>query len=480
MKNKKFETLGLEKSLLKSLNLLGYHHPTEVQVAVIPKLLANQDLMIKSQTGSGKTAAFGIPILNQVHWDDHDAQVLVLTPTRELAEQVKEELFNIGRFKRMKVVAVYGKTPIRPQINALKEKVHAVVGTPGRILDHLDRGTLDLSNIRYFVLDEADEMLNMGFVEQIEAIIGLLPQNVVTTLLSATIPESIMGICERVMKNPVLIEMAQEVVKPKITQWQYEVHKNEKLKRLVDLTTVQNPDSCMIFCNTRNEVDTVCNALYEKGYPVNKLHGGMKQDTRTKVMQRFRKGKFRYLVATDVAARGIDIEDISLVVNYELPEEPEVYVHRIGRTGRNGGKGVAISLVSPNEAQYLNAIEALMAENIVVKVAPTLSDVSNGQVAFNEKLATKQAEKIDKSAALDEEILKLHINAGKKTKMRAGDVVGAICGIEGVCADDIGIINIVDVSTFIEILNHKGEKVYKALQTKAIKGRIRKVSRANA
>lgn len=479
MNKMKFETLGLEDSLLKSLNLLGYHQPTRVQEEVIPKLLANKDLIIKSQTGSGKTAAFGIPILNQVNWEDNAPQVLVLTPTRELAEQVKEELFNLGRFKRMKVAAVYGKTPIRSQIKTLKEKVHAVVGTPGRILDHLDRGTLNLSNIKYFVLDEADEMLNMGFVEQIEDIIKVLPKKVVTTLLSATMPEKIMGICERVMNNPLLIEMEEDVEKPQITQSLYEVKNTEKLKLLFDVTTVLSPDSCMIFCNTRNEVDAVCSALCAKGYPADKLHGGMEQDVRTKVMNHFRKGKFRYLVATDVAARGIDIDNISLVVNYELPEEAEVYVHRIGRTGRKGDEGIATSFVSPNETHFLRAIETLMQEAIEVKTPPTPDQVASRLLAFNDKIAKCQEEKVQKSAALDEGILKLHINAGKKTKMRAGDVVGAICSIDGVCAEDIGIISIVDVSTFIEILNHKGEKVYKALQSKEIKGRQRKVSRAN-
>ena len=479
MNKMKFAQLGLEETLLKSIELLGYQYPTMVQARVIPELLKNQDLVIKSQTGSGKTAAFGIPILHQVNWEDNAPQVLVLTPTRELAEQVKEELFNIGRFKRMKVVAVYGKTPIRSQIKTLKEKVHVVVGTPGRVQDHIDRGTLNLSNIKYFVLDEADEMLNMGFVEQIEDIIRELPKDHVTTLLSATMPEKIASICERYMNDPVFIEMEQDVKKPMIDQSIYEVTKGQKLSLLFDITTIVNPDTCIIFCNTRNEVDTVSDALRAKGYPSDKLHGGMEQDDRTKVMNRFRKGQFRYLVATDVAARGIDIDNISLVVNYELPEEPEIYVHRIGRTGRKGDEGLAIAFVSPSETGLLKSIESLIEEKITLKTAPTVEEVMAKKPHLEEKLDREHVVKEDKSAALDAGILKLHINAGKKTKMRAGDVVGALCSIEGMTADDIGIINIVDVSTFVEILNHKGEGVYKALQNTMIKGRLRKVSKAN-
>lgn len=477
--NKKFENMGLEEVLLKSINLLGYAHATPVQEVAIPKLLEGCDLVIKSQTGSGKTAAFGIPILNQIVWEEREPQVLVLTPTRELAEQVKEEIFNLGRFKRIKVAAVYGKTPIRAQIKTLKERVHVVVGTPGRILDHLDRGTICLSKIKYFVLDEADEMLNMGFIEQIEDIISLLPSDHVTTLLSATIPERIANICEKYMKNPEFIEIEDHIKKPSIDQWLYDVQKSQKKSLLFDIITVVNPESCMIFCNTRNEVDAVSDALRKEGYPCDKLHGGMEQDDRTKVMRSFRKGDFRYLIATDVAARGIDIDNISLVVNYELPEEPEVYVHRIGRTGRKGDEGIAINLVSPSERNLLRAIETLIGEEIPEKTPPLTEEVKSAQQEHTETLETERLVKADKSVLLDESILKLHINAGKKTKMRAGDVVGAICNIEGVTAEDIGIINIVDVSTFIEILNHKGEMVYKALQSKEIKGRLRRVSKAN-
>lgn len=477
--NKKFENMGLDEVLLKSIHLLGYAQATPVQEVAIPKLLEGRDLVIKSQTGSGKTAAFGIPILNQIVWEEREPQVLVLTPTRELSEQVKEELFNLGRFKRIKVAAVYGKTPIRAQIKTLKERVHVVVGTPGRILDHLDRGTLCLSKIKYFVLDEADEMLNMGFIEQIEDIISLLPADHVTTLLSATMPEKIATLCEKYIKQPEFIEIEDNVKKPAIDQWLYDVQKSQKMPLLLDVISVVNPESCMIFCNTRNEVDAVSDALRQEGYPCDKLHGGMEQDDRTKVMQRFRKGGFRYLIATDVAARGIDIDNISLVVNYELPEEPEVYVHRIGRTGRKGDVGIAISLVSPSERNLLRAIEKLTGEAVSEKMPPSAEAVSAAKQEHMETLETERLVKTDKSALLSEGILKLHINAGKKTKMRAGDVVGAICSIEGVTADDIGIITIVDVSTFIEILNNKGEQVYKALQSKEIKGRLRKVSRAN-
>lgn len=475
----KFENMALEAPLLKALTGLGYHDPTPVQEQVIPLLMNDQSIIVKSKTGSGKTAAFGIPMINKIDWDIRSPQVLVLTPTRELADQVKTELFNIGRFKRIKVVSVYGKAPMKSQIRALHEKTHIVVGTPGRLLDHLDRGTLNLSEIKYLVLDEADEMLNMGFLEDVESIMKQCPRDIKKVLLSATMPEAIINLCDAYMASPVYIEIEPEKNKNDITQSKYHVSKAGKMNLLFDLTKLHNPDQCMIFCNTRSEVDEVAAKLRKMGYPVRGLHGGMEQEDRTKVMDHFRRRKFRYLVATDVAARGIDIHDLSLVINYDVPEEAEVYVHRIGRTGRKETSGLALSLVASNEYGYMDAIEKLIGNPIPLMEMPSQESLDHVETAFEEKLSTALSHKPNKADELNKSILKLHINAGKKTKMRAGDVVGAICNLEGLTADDIGIINIIDVSTFVEILNDKGEKVFEHLQHTPIKGRLRKVSRAN-
>ncbi|MBN2797283.1 MAG: DEAD/DEAH box helicase [Clostridia bacterium] len=473
-----FIEYNLSDSILKSLKLMGYVSPTEVQKRTIPVILRKQDLIIKSETGSGKTAAFAIPIIENVEWDENTPQVLVLTPTRELAQQVGEEMFNIGRLKRMKVVTVFGKSPIHHQIRNLKEKTHIVVGTPGRVYDHIERGTLNLSRIKYIVLDEADEMLNMGFVDQINQILDNAPKDIVMTLLSATLPKDVSEICDTYMKHPKIVDLENITTTDRIEEIRYDVRKKDKAKLLLDVTKIENPDSCIVFCNTRLEVDAVFDLLSKNGYPVKKLHGGMEQDLRTNVMINFRKGHFRYLVATDVAARGIDIENISLVINYDLPEEAEIYVHRIGRTGRKENFGKAISFVSEDE-YLLGNIERLTGVELRSVCAPKEDEVEMLIGMFEEKINTRSVIIHEKHPALHKGILKLHINAGKKTKMRAGDIVGTLCNIEGMTKDDIGNISIQDVSTYVEILNNKGDMVLKVLQNKPIKGRLRKVSRVN-
>jgi superfamily II DNA/RNA helicase len=479
MKTNKFEIYDLSENLLKALDLMGYDQPTEVQKKAIPVMKENQDLVIKSETGSGKTAAFAIPIIDNIEWEENSPQALVLTPTRELAQQVSQEMFNIGRFKRMKVASIYGKTPIKSQIKDLKQKTHIVAGTPGRVLDHILRGSLDLSQIKYLVLDEADEMLNMGFIKQIESILECIRSKYVMTLLSATLPGDVSNICDKYMNEPVIVEIENKTTQTRIEQLRYDVSRKEKMDLLLDLTVVENPDSCIIFCNTRAQVDAVYNQMEKRRYPCQKLHGGMEQDVRTKVMKDFRMGYFRYLIATDVAARGIDIEDISLVVNYDLPEEAEVYIHRIGRTGRKDKLGKAISLVA-GDAHFLGPINRLNNVELTKCDMPTKGLVESSREAFEEKINEKPQIKLDKHKDLHEEIMKLHINAGKKTKMRAGDIVGALCNIDGMTKEDIGNISIIDTSTFVEILNNKGEMVLKELKTKPIKGRLRNVSKAKA
>lgn len=480
MNNGKFNEYQLSGELLKAISLLKFNSPTKVQERVIPAILNRKDIIVKSQTGSGKTASFAIPICELLDWDDNKPQVLVLTPTRELAVQVREDVFHIGRFKRIKVAAIYGKHPFHVQEKELKQKTHVVVGTPGRVIDHIERGTLDTSKIKYLVLDEADEMLNMGFSEQIETIITSLPHERVNILLSATIPQDIQGLCSKIMVDPIFVEIEdQNPAAQRIVQERYHVAQTEKLQLLRDLTTVENPDSCMIFCNTRQTVDAVCAELAKLNYSCEKLHGGLEQRDRLSVIEDFKRGFFRYLCATDVAARGLDIEDITLVINYDIPHDRESYVHRIGRTGRLDKLGKAITFVTRNEDQFLKEIHDYIGQEIPLKAGPDEKMVQQLKNNFMVKNSTLPEIKESRGALLSTEILKIHLNAGKKTKMRPADIVGALCSIQGMTAADIGIINIKDVSTFIEILNNKGGLVLRELQSTPIKGRLRKVSKAD-
>lgn len=473
-----FKDYNIDDELLKSIDILGYTSPTKVQQEVIPIALKNKDIVVKSQTGSGKTAAFGIPISQLVDWDENKAQALVITPTRELAIQVREDIFNIGRFKRLKVVAVYGKAPFYNQERALKQKTHIVVGTPGRIIDHIEKGTLDTSQIKYLIIDEADEMFNMGFIEQIETIIENLKKNRTTMLFSATMPEDVKSLCYRYMKDPLYVEMeGQSPTVDKIDQEVYEVDRLGKIQALKDVTIIENPDSCIVFCNTREMVNEVYVELIRVGYSSNKIHGGMEQKDRIRVMEDFKNSDFRYLIATDVAARGIDVDNISHVINYDLPRETESYVHRIGRTGRVGKKGKAITFVTPSDRRHLKDISDYIGKDIPKKEIPSKELVRSMKDEFDEKMNKQPEIKVSKSEDLNKEIMKIHINAGRKTKMRPVDIVGTLCNLEGMTADDIGIIDILDISTFVEILNGKGQMVLEKLQTTTIKGRLRNVSK---
>ncbi len=480
MTNIKFKDYNLSSELLKTIEKLNYTNPTKVQQKVIPIGLEGKDLVVKSQTGSGKTAAFAIPICELIEWDENKPQALVITPTRELAMQVREDFFNIGRFKRLKVSAIYGRAPFYNQQRELKQKTHIVVGTPGRIIDHIDRETLDVSQVKYLVIDEADEMFNMGFLEQIETVIKNLPKDRMTMLFSATLPTDIESLCNKYMENPIYIEIEDEnVTVDKIEQEKYMVEEKEKLELLKDLTILENPDSCIIFANTRDKVDEIFAELSRANYTCDKIHGGMEQRDRTNVMEDFRLGYFRYLIATDVAARGIDIDDITHIINYDIPLERESYVHRIGRTGRVGKTGKAISFVTHRDDRYLLDIEDYIEKEIPIKERPDKEIVNAGKSEFDEKMESRPEIKELKGEELNKEIIKIHINAGRKTKMRAVDIVGTLCNIEGMTADDIGIINILDISTFVEILNNKGEMVLEKLQTTPIKGRLRNVNKAN-
>lgn len=476
-----FKQFSLSEDILRALEALDYTMPTAVQQDVIPVALKGQDVIVTSQTGSGKTASYAIPLCEKIDWLENKPQALVLTPTRELAVQVKQDFTNIGRMKRLKAAALYGKQPFRYQQDELKQKTHIAVGTPGRVLDHIEKGTLKLDKLRYLVIDEADEMLNMGFIEQVEAILAHVPKARITMLFSATMPAAVKHLANTHMKNPIDIAVtADGEVTSTIEHRVLQVAEDAKKACLQDILITENPDTCIIFCRTKDRVDEIHDELYDLEYSVDKLHGGMEQSTRLMVMDDFKRGEFRYLVATDVAARGIDIENITHVINYDLPMEKEAYVHRTGRTGRAGLEGKAITFVTPHEGEFLASIEDYIGFTIDKMERPNAELVVKMEPIFEQTMRQMPKLKKDRAAKVDEGIMKLYFNGGKKKKLRAVDFVGTLAKIPGMTAADIGIITILDASTFVEILNDKGPLVIKAMKSTPVKGKMLKVHKANS
>ncbi|MBU2669200.1 DEAD/DEAH box helicase [Actinoplanes bogorensis] len=376
-----FAGLGLRAELLRALTNLGYEEPTPIQQAAIPSLVSGRDLVGQAATGTGKTAAFALPVLQTFTEGKRDAgpAALILVPTRELAEQVSQAVHRYGRDLGVRVLPVYGGQPIGRQLQALQRGVDVVVGTPGRVLDHIERKTLRLGDVRTVVLDEADEMLDMGFAEDIEAILDETPTERQTVLFSATMPPRIDSIARRHLRDPERITMGRAVATPGevplVRQSAYIVaraHKSAALGRILD---VEAPTSAIVFCRTREEVDSVTETLNGRGYRAEALHGGMSQDQRDRVMGRLRSGSTELLVATDVAARGLDVDQLTHVINFNVPVAPEAYVHRIGRVGRAGREGCAITLAEPREQRMLKAIERLTGQRITLEKLPTVTDL---------------------------------------------------------------------------------------------------------
>lgn len=474
-----FKIFGLDEKIEKALDKLGYEKPTKIQEEAIPLIFEKKDLVGKAQTGSGKTAAFGIPICEKVGIEENNPQALVLVPTRELAVQVKEEFSNIGRFKRIRSEAVFGKDSMKRQEVKLKQRVHILVGTPGRTLDHIKRGNIHLDEIQYLVLDEADKMLNMGFIEQVEEVIEALPKERTTLLFSATMPEKILNLCDQYMKDPKFIEVdAENLTTEKIEQYHYRVEEKERFGLLSKLMYTYRPESCILFCNTKNTVHWLMQKMEGKGFDCKALHGGMEQEDRLEVMKNFKRGAFPFLVATDVAARGIDIEDVNLIINFDVPVERESYIHRIGRTGRAGSSGIAITFVTPRESRLFSQIENYIGYEIPTKEEPSQKEVEEGKKLFKNQINKKPILKEDKGTQLDKQIEKIYIKAGRNKKIRPGDILGAITNIEGITSDDIGIIDIQDNISYVDILNGKGATVLKELSRSTIKGKRIKVQRA--
>lgn len=353
-----FEELGIIPEILASLKEMGFEQPTEVQSRAIPHILEKKDMIVQSKTGSGKTAVFGIPILQLTDMDAKEPQALILTPTRELAVQIDSDIQKMASHLRHKTAVVYGQHNINTEIKTLNEGVSILTGTPGRVYDHISHGTLKTQNIRFLVLDEADRMLDMGFIDQIRRIIRALPKDKIMLLFSATMPPEIRRICTAHMRNPVSIEIESPTMTvDTIKQLYYRVKETEKCDQLNRILLSYRPESCIIFCNTKVAADMVQHYLARKGYHSHVLHGDVPQSKRLQTIQNFKQNRFHILVATDVAARGLDINDLAMVINFDIPEDKDNYVHRIGRTGRAGKGGIAVSLATTNDIMDLYAIE---------------------------------------------------------------------------------------------------------------------------
>ena len=477
--NKKFEDFNLDKYIIKALYNLNYKTPSKVQEEVIPRLLKKEDVIVKSKTGSGKTASFGIPICENIDIENNNVQALIVVPTRELALQVKDEISNIGRLKKIRCSAIFGKQPIKEQIRELKQRVHIVVATPGRIIDHIGRNTINLDDIKYFIIDEADKMLNKGFIEDMEFILNKIPKNSAKGLFSATIDDDIQYICDKYLKVSNILDIKYNELfdKNQIIENKIKSSENDKYKNLKSIIYMENPTSLIIFCNTKDKVKKLYENMKKDGFLVEELHGDMSQDKRIFVIKDFKNNKFNILISTDVAARGIHIDDISLVINYDVPRDKENYIHRIGRTGRKDSYGKAITIFTDKDDKYINEIEAYLGYEIKVLEELKIDDIAKGKIKFEKKskevLKNRKNKIIEKN--IHSEVTKIYINAGKKKKIRVIDIVGAFSNLPGINNEDIGVVEVQDLCSYVDILNYKGEELVKKYKEISIKKKIVKL-----
>ena len=407
----KFSELGLSDSLLKAIKRSGYEEATPIQEQTIPMVLEGKDVIGQAQTGTGKTAAFGLPIIENVDTENLNIQAIIISPTRELAIQTQEELYRLGKDKHVRVQVVYGGADIRRQIKSLKQHPQILVGTPGRLRDHINRHTVKLDHIKTLVLDEADEMLNMGFLEDIESIIKETPDDRQTLLFSATMPPEIKRIGVQFMSDPETVRIkAKELTTDLVDQYYIRARDYEKFDIMTRLIDVQDPDLTIVFGRTKRRVDELSKGLIARGYNAAGIHGDLTQDKRSKIMWKFKNNELDILVATDVAARGLDISGVTHVYNYDIPSDPDSYVHRIGRTGRAGHHGVSLTFVTPNEMDYLHEIEKLTRVRMLPLKPPTAEEAFKGQVAsaFNdidELIAQDSTDRYEEAA---EKLLETH------------------------------------------------------------------------
>ncbi|HMM19829.1 MAG TPA: DEAD/DEAH box helicase [Selenomonadales bacterium] len=389
-----FKNMGISSDINRALNEMGFEEPTPIQLQAIPTLLEGRDLIGQAQTGTGKTAAFGIPLIEKVRHSSQAIQGIVLAPTRELAIQVAEELNRIAQFTSVHALPIYGGQDIQRQIRALKRRPQIIVATPGRLMDHMDRRTIGLQDIKTVVLDEADEMLNMGFVEDIEKILGATTAAGRQTLLfSATMPRAIQNLAQRFLRDPALIKtQAKEITIPLVEQHYMELQDRQKFDVLCRLLDIQDPGLAIVFGRTKRRVDELAEALKKRGYSAEGIHGDLTQGKRDAVLRQFRESTIDILVATDVAARGLDVSGVTHVYNFDIPQDPESYVHRIGRTGRAGQTGLALTFVIPRELEHLRFIERTTNRKIIRMPVPTMTDALEGQQRLTVEKLLRQIE----------------------------------------------------------------------------------------
>ena len=512
-----FDELPLSPAIRKAIADAGFEAPTPIQAIAIPVMMEGRDLVGQAQTGTGKTAAFALPLIQLIDDTAADTQALVLAPTRELAVQVAGEIHNFAKHTNLRVVPVYGGQPIDRQFRALKAGAQIVVGTPGRILDHLRRGSLNLSAIRVCVLDEADEMLAMGFLEDMESILAELPELRQIALFSATMPPRIAQLAKKFLKNPAQVTVqAKKRTVETTNQTYYEVPPGKKLDALSRILDLETPGPTIIFCKTRKDTQEIADALRLRGYGAEALHGEMMQPERDRVMRRFREGQSDLLVATDVAARGLDIETVTHVINYDIPWDVEQYIHRVGRTGRAGRQGDAITLIEARERRQLRMIETMIGAKIQPARIPTAADIAarrreifrdalretleqgefDGHLATVEELCAEHDPAAVAGAALhmlwemwvgdgketEEEVAaygeqpeagmtRLFLGVGRKDGIRPGDIVGAIANEAGVSGNRIGAIDILDAIAFVEVPADSADTVLSALNRTKLRGR---------
>lgn len=448
-----FQSLALHDSLLTNLNSLNYKVMTEIQAQSLPAMLSGKDVIAQAKTGSGKTAAFGLALLNKLNVKQFRVQSLVLCPTRELADQVAKEIRRLARsIHNIKVLTLCGGMPFGPQIGSLEHGAHIVVGTPGRIEEHLRKGTLRLDHTTTFVLDEADRMLDMGFQPSLDAIVDYLPRQRQTLLFSATFPDHIESISQRIMSTPVRVSVAATHDNVSIEQKFYEL--DERLSRVSALQLLlleYRPSAAVVFCNTKRETQDIADELSRMGFSALALHGDMEQKMRDQTLVRFANKSASILVATDVAARGLDIDELDAVFNYQLSRETDVHIHRIGRTGRAGAKGIAFTLYSPKERYKIEALEKHLSKTIVASSlpAPAVLDTPT----YKPPMAT------------------LQIDGGKRQKVRPGDILGALTSQEGLSGSDVGKIHIFDHCAYVAVRRSELKTALYKIEQGKLKGR---------
>lgn len=444
--------LNISTSVMRALEAQRIYELSPIQSLSLPHALAHKDVIGQAQTGSGKTLCFVIPALEAIDPTEYTTQVVVLCPTRELADQVAEQFRmaakNIGNIK---VLTLCGGQPMGPQIQSLKHSAHVIVGTPGRVMDHVEKRRLSLANVKLRVLDEADRMLDMGFEDDLRIIFSPMPKNAQTLLFSATFTEQIERIANQYLSEPEVCKVEAKESKPDITQLGYSVLDHTRIQALKAVLTEHQPKNAIVFCNRKVQVTEVVESLLEDGFSAAGLQGDMEQHARTAVLMQFSSEALQVLVATDVAARGLDIDDVACVVNYTVSEEPETHVHRIGRTARAGAKGIAITLVSDAEEHFLRKIEVLQKSDIPLKGAQSL--------------------RFHKNRIVQPEFVCIGLSAGKKQKLRPGDLVGALTKDAGIAGDDLGKIAVQNSQSFIAVKTRSAKKAMAQFREGKIKGK---------